>query len=79
VALPQERGKTMPENRLDILSGVPAIAEYVYGAATPYYVRRCRHLLANGHLPSKKVAGRVESRRSWLDAAWSEPDRLNAA
>jgi hypothetical protein len=70
----------MPENRsLDVLSGVPAIAECLYGTATPYHVRRTRHLISKGLIPTRKVAGRVESRRSWLEAAWAEPDQIDGA
>jgi hypothetical protein len=71
----------MPEKRssLDIVSGVPAIAECVYGSREPYYVRRTRHLIAKGLIPVRKVAGRVESRKCWLEAIWAEPDQLDGA
>jgi hypothetical protein len=74
--VPNEGQFSMP-NTLDLLSGVSAIAEYVYGAATPSTERRVRHLVATGDLPSKKVRGRIESRRSWIDAAYSQPDHPN--
>ena len=54
----------------DLLPSVAAIAEYL-GASE----RRVRHLINHG-LPAKKTAGRITSRRSWIDAYFAEPDQL---
>jgi hypothetical protein len=59
----------------DLLSGVAAISRHMYGDDSASNQRRVRHLISTGVIPSKKVAGRVESRRSWIDAYYSQPDR----
>jgi hypothetical protein len=51
-----------------LLPSVAAIAEYI-GASE----RRVRHLIDHG-LPAKKAAGRITSRKSWIDAFFAEPD-----
>lgn len=61
----------------DLLSGVAAISEYIFGDASPHHQRRVRHLIDTGTIPSKRVLRRVESRRSWIDAAYAEPDQPN--
>jgi hypothetical protein len=61
----------------DLLSGVEAISKHLYGDATPYHQRRVRHLVDRGLIPSKKMGGRVESRRSWIDEVYSLPDQIN--
>jgi hypothetical protein len=52
----------------DLLPNIEAIAAYVEGEATPPAIRRIRHLIRAHNLPAKKVGGRIQSRRSWLDA-----------
>jgi hypothetical protein len=58
----------------DLLSGVAAIARHMYGDDSAYHQRRVRHLVDRGLIPSKKVAGRVESRVSWIAEVYAEPD-----
>jgi hypothetical protein len=58
----------------DILPTIDTIAEYIYGQATPGTMRRVRHLIAKGELPTKKIGGRRESRKSWIDATYAKPD-----
>jgi hypothetical protein len=65
----------MPELKNDILPSVQAIAEHVYGKATPKTIRRLRHLIAAHGLPVKKVGGKIESRRSWIDQYYATPDQ----
>jgi hypothetical protein len=69
----------MPNLKDDLLSSVPAIAEYVYGAATPSTVRRLRHLIDKYGFPVKRVGAKIESRKSWIDRYYAEPDRTNGA
>jgi hypothetical protein len=59
----------------DILPSISSICEYVYGEADPSKVRRLRHMIERHGFPIKKVAGRIESRKSWIDAFYSQPDR----
>jgi hypothetical protein len=61
----------------DLLPTIEDIAVYVEGEATPPAVRRIRHLIKSHGLPAKKVGGRIQSRRSWLDAFYAEPDHPN--
>ena len=35
-------------------------------------------LIDKGIIPAKRVLGRVESRRSWIDAVYAEPDQPNS-
>jgi hypothetical protein len=71
----------MPESRPlagdPVLSGVAAISKYLYGTDDAYHQRRVRHLINSRVIPTKKVAGRLESRPSWLDAVYAEPDQPN--
>jgi hypothetical protein len=62
----------------DILPSIDAIAAYIYGEATPSTVRRIRHLIAGHNLPITKKGGRIESRKSWLDKLYAEPDQRAA-
>jgi hypothetical protein len=62
---------------LDVLSGVSEIAEFLYGVATPSTERRVRHMVSSGDIPAKKVRGRIESRRTWIERTYSEPDHPN--
>jgi hypothetical protein len=59
---------------IDLLSGVAAISRYLYGDASTPHQRRVRHLVRIGAIPHRKVAGRIETRRSWVEAAYAEPD-----
>jgi hypothetical protein len=61
----------------DLLTGVAAISTYLYGDASPSNVRRARNLIDRGVIPTKKLFGRVESRRSWIDQVYAEPDQPN--
>jgi hypothetical protein len=61
----------------DPLLDVSGIALRLYGKADKTATRRVRHLIARGVIPTKKTAGRIESRCSWVDAAFAEPDNLN--
>ena len=63
----------MPERDL-IVTGVRAIAAYLYGEANRNTVRRVRTLIERDLLRVKRTAGRIEARQSWLDAAYAEPD-----
>jgi hypothetical protein len=64
----------LPQND-PIVSGILAIAQYLYGPdATPKQQRRCRNMIRIGVLPAKLVAGRLEARASWLDGVYAEPD-----
>jgi hypothetical protein len=58
----------------DLLPSIAAIAEYIYGEANSSTERRIRHMVARGDIPAKKTRGRIESRRSWVDSAYAEPD-----
>jgi hypothetical protein len=62
----------------DLLSGVAAISTHMYGDDSPSNQRRTRHLIDKGIIPAKRVLGRVESRRSWIDAVYAEPDQPNS-
>jgi hypothetical protein len=53
----------------DRLASVAAIAEYV-GTNE----RRVRHLIALHGFPHKKIGNLIESRRSWIDQFYAEPD-----
>jgi hypothetical protein len=74
----------MPENCSispladDILPSVADMAEYIYGRKDKAALRRVRHMIEVGSVPTKKVAGRHESRKSWINAAYAQPDRLKA-
>ncbi len=58
----------------DLLTTIEAIAEYITGEATEASVRRVRHLIRSHRLPSKKVGGLIQSRKSWIDRYYAEPD-----
>ena len=53
----------------DLLPSLPAISEY-----TGQSVRRLRHLIAVHDFPHKKVGGKIESRKSWIDQYYGKPD-----
>jgi hypothetical protein len=55
--------------RDDLLPTLESMAEY-----TGHPVRRVRHLIDNFGFPAKKVGGRWESRRSWIDQFYSTTD-----
>jgi len=61
----------------DILPDVSAMAEYTYGSATPTNVRRIRHLIAEHNFPAKKIGCTWESKKSWINALYAEPDSRN--
>jgi hypothetical protein len=65
---------TMSTLKDDRLPSVTAIAEYI-GTNE----RRVRHLIAVHGFPHKKVGGKIESRRSWIDHYYAEPDRPAAS
>jgi hypothetical protein len=58
-----------PPLAADRLPSIQAIANY-----TGDNVRRVRHLIQHGVIPAKKIGGRIESRRSWIDAVYAQPD-----
>ena len=58
----------------DLLPDVPSIAQEIYGEANASTVRRVRHLIQCHGLPVKKIGGRWESRRSWLQAYYAQAD-----
>jgi hypothetical protein len=60
---------------LDILSGAPAIARFLYGVDDAPAQRRVRRLIATGAIPAIYLGGRLESRRSWLEAVYAAPVR----
>jgi hypothetical protein len=53
----------------DRLRNVTAIAEYI-GTNE----RRIRHLITAHDFPHKKVGAKIESRKSWIDSYYSQPD-----
>ena len=59
----------------DLLPTIEAIAAYTLGAVTEASVRRVRHLIRSHGLPSKKVGGLIQSRKSWIDEYYAEPDQ----
>jgi len=70
-----EDGPKMMQSPLarDILPSVESIAVYVYGEASQSTVRKVRHQIERHGLPITKVAGRIESRCSWIDARYAAP------
>jgi hypothetical protein len=58
----------------DLLRSVKEIAAYLGESE-----RRTRHLIDTGVVPAKKVAGRVQSRKSWVDEYYAEPDQPAAS
>jgi hypothetical protein len=34
-------------------------------------------MVSSGDIPAKKVRGRIESRRTWIERTYSEPDHPN--
>jgi hypothetical protein len=64
-----------PTLKDDRLPNITAISEYLCGQATPSTIRRIRHLIAAHGFPHKKVGGKIESRKSWIDAYYAEPDK----
>jgi hypothetical protein len=65
----------MSELREDLLPSLNAIAEYVYGEATPSKVRRLRHLIDKHGFPIKRAGAKIEGRKSWCDAYYAQPDK----
>jgi hypothetical protein len=63
----------------DILPSISAISQYVYGESSPSKVRRLRHMIERHGFPIKKVAGRIESRKSWIDQYYAEPDKPSSS
>jgi hypothetical protein len=61
----------------DILPNIRAIAQHIYGEVSPSTERRVRHLIAKNVIPAKKLGGRIESRRSWIDEVYAAPDHVN--
>jgi hypothetical protein len=59
----------------DRLPSIEAIAEYVEGEANPTTVRRIRHLIAHHGFPAMMRGGRWQSRKSWADRYYEEPDQ----
>jgi hypothetical protein len=57
----------------DLLPTIGAISEY-----TGEPVRRLRHLIAVHQFPVKRVGSKIQSRKSWIDAYYAEPDRRAA-
>jgi hypothetical protein len=54
----------------DLLPSIEAIASYTGEAP-----RRIRHLIATFNFPAKKVGGKIQSRKSWVDQFYAEPDQ----
>jgi hypothetical protein len=54
----------------DLLRSLPEISEY-----TGEPVRRLRHLIDHHGFPAKKAGGKIQSRKSWVDAYYAEPDK----
>jgi hypothetical protein len=65
----------MPTLSDDRLPNLAAISEYLCGQATPSTIRRLRHLIAVHGFPVKRVGAKIESRRSWIDRYYAEPDK----
>jgi hypothetical protein len=57
----------------DLLPTITAISEY-----TGEPVRRLRHIIAVHGFPAKKVGGKIQSRKSWIDKYYAEPDKRAA-
>jgi hypothetical protein len=54
----------------DLLPDLNAVSEY-----TGQPVRRLRHLIDKHGFPAKRVGAKIESRKSWIDAYYAEPDK----
>ncbi|MGH6897294.1 MAG: hypothetical protein ACREJ5_12235 [Geminicoccaceae bacterium] len=59
----------MPDLKDDLLPTIDAISTY-----TGEPVRRLRHVISRHGFPAKKVGGKIQSRKSWIDAYYAEPD-----
>jgi hypothetical protein len=57
----------------DLLRSLDEISSY-----TGEPVRRLRYLIARYGFPHKKVGNKIQSRRSWIDAYYAEPDGVAA-
>jgi len=55
--------------RDDLLPSLRAMSEY-----TGEPERRLRHLIARYKFPCKRVGNKIQSRRSWIDRYYAEPD-----
>lgn len=62
----------------DLLRGLAAIAEYIYGDSKKLTCRRVQYEADRGHYPTFKIGGRVCARKSELDLHFSS-DRGRAA
>jgi hypothetical protein len=59
----------------DLLPHINAIAEFVYGEATPTTVRRVRHLIDHHGFPAIKDGGKITSKKSWIEKRYEQPDQ----
>ena len=60
---------------LDVLPDISAIALFLYNTNDLSAQRRVRRRIANGDIPVRRTStGRVESRRSWIEALYAAPD-----
>jgi hypothetical protein len=55
--------------RDDLLPSLRAIAEYKGESE-----RRIRYLIARYSLPHRQIGRKIQSRKSWIDAYYAEPD-----
>ena len=65
---------TLSPLKNDRLPSVEAIAEYTGDSP-----RRVRHLIDHWNFPHKKIGGKIESRKSWIDKYYAEPDQPAAS
>jgi hypothetical protein len=59
--------------RSDLLRSLDEISEYT-GEPT----RRIRYLISRYNFPCKRVGNKIQSRKSWVDRYYAEPDRVSA-
>jgi hypothetical protein len=55
--------------REDLLRSLQEISEY-----TGEPERRLRHMIDHHGFPAKKSGGKIQSRKSWIDRFYAEPD-----
>ena len=55
----------------DLLDGIKAISEHVFGNADTKSVRRTYYLAERGHLPTFKLGNRWQARKSEIDRSLS--------
>jgi hypothetical protein len=60
---------------LDVLPDTAAIARFLYDSDDKTAQRRVRRKIAQGEIPVRRTSGgHFESRKSWIEAVYAEPD-----